>query len=189
MKRAVFLDRDGTIIEEFGYLTPASALSVYPWSIDAVRLLRRAGFAVVVVTNQGGVGRGLYTREFVEQTHQLLGARFAAAGAPIDAWHYCPHHPDALVDELRAPCACRKPAPGMMRDAAQQLDLVLTRSWVVGDMWRDIEMGQAAGARSVLVRTGHGRHQEQSWPAEIAPPTAVCDNLIEAVAAIVGHDA
>jgi D-glycero-D-manno-heptose 1,7-bisphosphate phosphatase len=188
MRRAVFLDRDGTIIEELGYLTPASRLAVYPWSIDAIRLLRRAGFAVVVVTNQGGIARGLYTREFVEQTHQLLGARFAAGGASIDAWLYCPHHPEALFDELRGPCPCRKPAAGMIRDAAQELDLGLTRSWVIGDMWRDIEMGRAAGVRTILVRSGSGRHQEQNWPTEVAPPTAVCDNLIAAVAAIVAHD-
>jgi D-glycero-D-manno-heptose 1,7-bisphosphate phosphatase len=186
MKRAVFLDRDGTIIEELGYLTPASALIVYPWSIDAVRLLKRAGFAVVVVTNQGGIGRGLYPRTFVDETHQRLGARFAAAGAPIDAWHYCPHHPEALFDELRGPCTCRKPAPGMMREAAQELDLALARSWVVGDMWRDIQMGHEAGARSILVRTGHGRKQETNWPADIALPTAVCDNLSAAAGAILG---
>ena len=182
MKPAVFLDRDGTILEEIGYLTPASQPSVYPWSIDAMRLLKHAGFAIVVVTNQGGVGRGLYTREFVEETHRALAAQFAAGGAEVDAWHYCPHHPDALVAGLAGPCACRKPEPGMVYDATRALDLDLARSWVVGDQWRDIQMGHVVGARTILVRTGHGRAQEARWPPEIAPATAICDNLAAAVA-------
>ena len=187
MQPAVFLDRDGTILEELGYLTPATTLAVYPWSIDAIRLLRRAGFAVVVVTNQGGIARGLYTREFVEETHRTLGARFAAAGAAVDAWRYCPHHPEPLVEGLGTPCACRKPEPGMVQDAALALDIDLARSWVIGDQWRDIQVGHAVGARSVLVRTGHGRAQETEWPVEIALPTAICDNLVGAVA-VVGED-
>lgn len=187
MRPAVFLDRDGTIVEEIGYLTPASQLMVYPWSVDAIRLLRRAGFAVVVVTNQGGIARGLYTRAFVEETHRTLGARFAAGDAAIDGWYYCPHHPEALIDDLRAPCACRKPKPGMACEAARDLDLDLARSWVVGDMWRDVQLGHAIGARSVLVRTGHGSQQEAEWPADITPPTAICENLAAAVSTIVAR--
>ena len=187
MTPAVFLDRDGTILEELGYLTPASQPRIYPWSIDAVRLLKRAGFAIVVVTNQGGIARGLYSSKFVEDTHQALAARFAAGGAPIDAWHYCPHHPEALTAEFMGPCACRKPEPGMVRDAARVLDLDLTRAWVIGDQWRDIQMGHAVGARTILVRSGHGRDQEAHWPRDIAAPTAICDNLIAAVAVVGGR--
>jgi D-glycero-D-manno-heptose 1,7-bisphosphate phosphatase len=189
MPPAVFLDRDGTILEELGYLTPDTQLLIYPWSMDAIRLLKRAGFAVVVVTNQGGVGRGLYTEDFVEETHRTLDARFAAAGAVVDAWCYCPHHPQALIDGLAIACECRKPAAGMARDAARDLDLDLTRSWVVGDQWRDIQMGHVVGARTILVRTGHGRAQELNWPPEIAQPTATADNLIAAVAIISGKTA
>lgn len=184
MRPAVFLDRDGTLIEDVGYLTPDSVLEVFPWSIDAVRLLKRAGYAVVVVTNQGGIGRGLYTGEFVEATHRALGDRLAAAGAAVDAWHYCPHHPESRDPRLAAPCACRKPAAGMVHDAARALGLDLARSWVIGDQWRDIQMGHLVGARTILVRTGHGRAQEATWPEGIRPPTMVCDNLIAAVAAI-----
>jgi D-glycero-D-manno-heptose 1,7-bisphosphate phosphatase len=185
MKPAVFLDRDGTMIDEFGYLTPASRPRIYPWSVDAVRLLKRAGFAIVVVTNQGGIARGLYSSAFVEETHRALASRFAAGGAAVDAWYYCPHHPDAPVEGLKGACACRKPEAGMAREAARTLDLDLARSWVIGDQRRDIQMGHALGARTILVRCGHGRAQEANWPAEIAAPTAICDNLIGAVAVIV----
>lgn len=185
MTRAVFLDRDGTIIEERGYLTPDSTLAVFPWSVDAIRLLNRAGYRVAVVTNQGGIGRRLYTREFVLETHATLARRFAAAGAVVDVWQYCPHHPQALIAELRQLCACRKPGVGMIDAAIRVLgDTDLTRSWVVGDQWRDVQLGHAIGGKSILVRSGHGTVQEQTWPVNIAPPTAICDNLMAAVAHI-----
>ena len=182
MSAAVFLDRDGTIVDERGYLTPAARLSVYPWSIDAIRLLKRAGFAVVVVTNQGGIARGLLTCDFVEQTHRKLADQFAAGGAVVDAWYYCPHHTSAVVERFSAPCECRKPKIGMMTEAARTLGLDLGQSWVVGDQWGDIRMAHAAGAASILVRTGHGRAQEAARPPEVAAPTTVCDNLIAAAA-------
>lgn len=186
MRRAVFLDRDGTLIEELGYLTPASDLRIFPWTMDALRLLKRAGFSTVVVTNQGGIARGLYTADFVELTHRQLGARFSAAGAAIDAWQYCPHHPEGVVQPFAAACRCRKPEIGMVTSAAQALGAFdLVASWVVGDQWRDIQLGHAIGARSLLVRSGHGAAQEASWPADIAPPTLVCDNLAAAAVAIV----
>jgi D-glycero-D-manno-heptose 1,7-bisphosphate phosphatase len=186
MRPAVFLDRDGTMIEERGYLTPSSQLVVYPWTTDAIRLLKRAGFAVVVVTNQGGIARGLYTCAFVEATHRRLGERFAAAGAMVDAWQYCPHHTEATIDAFRGPCRCRKPGPGMIEDAALGLGLDLARSWVIGDHWRDVQLAHATGGRGVLVRSGHGRGHEERWPADVAPAAAVCDNLIAAAAYILG---
>ena len=184
MRPAVFLDRDGTMLEELGYLTPSSQMIVFPWTVDAIRLLRRAGFAIVIVTNQGGIGRGLYSREFVERTHQQLAGLFDAADAHVDAWQYCPHHPEALTDDLRGPCSCRKPATGMVDAAVRALGLDVTRSWVVGDFWRDVQLGHAVGAKSVLVRSGHGNDILDNWPADVPQPHAVCDNLIAAAALI-----
>lgn len=184
MRPAVFLDRDGTILDELGYLTPDAHLSIYPWSLDAIRLLRRAGFAIAVVTNQGGIGRSLYTREFVEETHRKLDGRFRTAGAVVDGWYFCPHHAEALRPEFAGPCACRKPEPGMAHGAAKALGLDLKRSWVVGDQWRDIALGHAVGAQTVLVHTGHGRTQDANWPPDVQRPTMVCDTLIAAASAI-----
>jgi D-glycero-D-manno-heptose 1,7-bisphosphate phosphatase len=184
MKRAVFLDRDGTILDELGYLTPDSTIHVYPFSIDAVRLFSRAGFAVVVITNQGGIGLGLYDHAFVDRTHAGLSAQFAAGGATIDGWYYCPHHPEAVVPAFKMVCECRKPATGLVTAAARDLDIDLKASWVVGDQWRDIEVAHRTGARSVLVRTGYGRRLETNWPADVAKPTFIADNLAEAAARI-----
>jgi D-glycero-D-manno-heptose 1,7-bisphosphate phosphatase len=183
---AVFLDRDGTILDELGYVTPDSALHLYPYSLDAIRVLSTSGFAVVVITNQGGVGLGLYDEAFVDRTHAALDARIAAAGGRVAGWYYCPHHPEAVIPSFKCVCECRKPATGLVSRAAQELGIDFARSWVVGDQWRDIEVAHRTGARSILVRTGYGARLEHAWPADIARPTLVADNLIAAAAQIVG---
>jgi D-glycero-D-manno-heptose 1,7-bisphosphate phosphatase len=180
----VFVDRDGTVLDETGYVTPATMVRVYPYSIDAIRLLVRGGFAVVVVTNQGAIGLGLCDRAFVERTHASLAARFDAGGARVAGWYYCPHHPDAIVAGLDGPCECRKPRPGLVAAGLRDLHLDPAASWVVGDQWRDIELAHRVGARSVLVRTGYGRRTEAHWPETSAPPTFVAENLIAAAGRI-----
>ena len=157
MTPAVFLDRDGTLIEESGYLDRLDRLAIYPFTVDAVRLLNRAGFAVIVVSNQSGIGRGLVRESFVVEAHAHISACLKAGGATLDAFYYCPHHPDATVAAFRERCACRKPAAGMLTTAASEHDLDLARSFVVGDRWGDVGAARAAGAKGVLVRTGYGR--------------------------------
>lgn len=174
MRPAVFLDRDGTLIEEVGYLDRLDRLQLFPYSIDAVRLLNRAGFAVVVVTNQAGIARGIVRESFVHEAHRAITDRLAAGGARIDAFYYCPHHPDGTVPELRKACDCRKPGPGLLRRAASELDLDLSRSFAVGDRVHDAQAALAVGARGVLVRTGHGASDATS-------EHTVTDNLIAAV--------
>ena len=181
MKPAVFLDRDGTLVEESGYLDRLERLVFYPYSVDAVRALNRGGFAVVVVTNQAGIARGIVDESFVAEAHRHISERLAAGGARIDGFYYCPHHPEGAKPALRVRCDCRKPQPGMLKRAASDLDLDLSRSFAVGDRWHDVEAGQAAGARAVLVRTGLGRAEEQR-PNPAVTPDQVTDNLIEAVA-------
>jgi D-glycero-D-manno-heptose 1,7-bisphosphate phosphatase len=180
---AVFLDRDGTINEDVGYLTDLAELHIYPFAPDAIRLLRRAGYAIVVVTNQGGIARGVLSESLVQQTHQQMAERLTRAGAFVDAWYYCPHHPESVVPGLSTPCACRKPGTAMPLAAAERLGLDLSRSWVIGDHWRDVQMGHGVGARAVLLRTGHGRDQEGARP-DGQQVEAICDNLIAATAFI-----
>jgi D-glycero-D-manno-heptose 1,7-bisphosphate phosphatase len=186
MTAAVFLDRDGTILDEAGYLDRLERLVFFPFAIDAVRLLNRGGFRVIVVTNQSGVGRGMYEEEFVGRAHDLMATKLAAGGAHVDGFYYCPHHPAAEVEKYRRECECRKPGAGMLRQAAADLDLDLSRSFSIGDKWSDVEAGQAAGAQGILVRTGYGRSSEKAPPPGAAP-AAIVDDLISAAVWILRH--
>jgi len=176
---AVFLDRDGTLIEDVGYLDVIERLALFPWSVDSIRALNRAGLPVVIVTNQSGVARRYVTEAFVEATHRTLDRLLAAGGARVDAYYYCPHHPDGTVAEYRRHCDCRKPGRRLVDRAARDLGLDPERSFVVGDKWLDIGLARAVGARAILVRTGSGAVEERRPPAGVAAD-AVVDNLAAA---------
>ena len=181
LRRAVFLDRDGTIIEEAGYLDRLDRLIFFPYSIDAIRALHDGGFAVVVVTNQAGIARGIVDEAFVATAHAHIAERVRAGGGRIEAFYYCPHHEDGTIAEYRRACDCRKPQPGLLRRAAADLGLDLARSFAVGDRWHDAAAGHAAGTRGVLVRTGLGRRDETDVAARV-PQAAVVDDLAAAAA-------
>src|SRR5262249_45782922 len=158
MRRAVFLDRDGTLVEEAGYLDRLERLVFFPYTVDAVRVLNRAGFAVVVITNQAGIARGIVREAFVAEAHSHIADTLAAGGARVDGFYYCPHYPDGVLEQYRKACDCRKPQPGLLRRAGTDLDLDLARSFVVGDRWHD----RAAGAPG---RAGGGLGSDGSRPA------------------------
>ena len=180
MNPAVFLDRDGTLIEERGYLDRLDLLTVFPWTADALRLLNRAGFATVVITNQAAVARGIIGEPFLEDVHRELSARLARGGGVIDRYYYCPHLVDAKVEQYRQACRCRKPEAGMIERACREMGLDAGRSVMVGDRWLDVACGRSAGTRTVLVRTGHGAHEADVPPDGFAAD-AILDNLMEAV--------
>jgi D-glycero-D-manno-heptose 1,7-bisphosphate phosphatase len=175
----VFLDRDGTLVEEAGYLDRLERLVFFPYTVDAVRALNVAGFAVVVVTNQAGIARGIVREAFIGEAHEHISRRLAAGGAHVDGYYYCPHHPDASIEAFRKQCDCRKPGTGMFTQAAKELDLDLSSSFAVGDRWHDLQAGHAVGARTILVRTGYGR-SEEACPKDGFTPDTVVDNVIEA---------
>ena len=179
MTPAVFLDRDGTLIDDPDYLDHLDQIAIYPWTADALRLLRRAGFALVVITNQSGVGRGLYTEAFVGEVHARLDAELARGGASIDGWFHCPHHQASNDPRYRLACECRKPKPGLVHRAAAALDLDLSRSVVVGDRWSDIGLARAVGAAAILVETGAGVRQARR-PVDGLRADAVLPSLAEA---------
>jgi D-glycero-D-manno-heptose 1,7-bisphosphate phosphatase len=178
--RAVFLDRDGTLIEDVGYLDRVGRLRLFPWSVDAVRLLNRAGLEVIVVTNQAGVARGVIEEQVVCDLHAHISGLFEAGGARLDAWYYCPHLPESTIERYRVACACRKPGPGMIRRAEQERGIDAARSFVVGDRWLDVELGHGVGATSLMVRTGYGA-TEALRPRPGVAVAAVVSNLMEAV--------
>jgi D-glycero-D-manno-heptose 1,7-bisphosphate phosphatase len=175
----VFLDRDGTLIEEVGYLDRIDRLHLFPETVDALRVLQRAGLRVIIVTNQSGIAQGLFTESFVRDLHDHLSQRLALGGVRLDGIYYCPHHPEAKLAAYRATCECRKPASGLLRQAARDLDLDLAQSYMIGDRWRDLLAGQASGTTGVLVRTGYGETEAQHPPAG-ARAEAVVDNLAAA---------
>ena len=177
---AIFLDRDGTLNQPVGFINHVSLFRLYPWTTEAVRLINQSGFAAVVVTNQSGVARGLYSEELVEEVHARLREMLAESGAHLDAVYYCPH------ESSGSECDCRKPKPGMLRRAERELGIDLSRSYVVGDSPSDLETARGVGARSALVLTGYGRGNYEKLRDESRRlPDIVAPNLYSAVMDIV----
>ncbi len=181
-RRAFFLDRDGTVADEVGYVNHISRFRLYPWSTEAIRRIHQAGFAAVVVSNQAGVARGYFPEELIAQVNDRMQEELAATGAPLDGVYYCPHHPDVGPPPYRQKCRCRKPLPGMIEAAVRDLSLQLEGSVVVGDRYSDVAMAHRLGLRAALVLSGYGRgeyeYQRGHWPR---PPDWVAENLLEAV--------
>ncbi|HEX9020654.1 MAG TPA: HAD family hydrolase [Nitrospirota bacterium] len=182
MKRAVFLDRDGTVNEEVGYLSDLGKLRLIPGAGAAIRRLNEAGLTVVLVTNQSGVARGYFPESFVHETHALLADMLKEEGARLDGIYFCPHHPTAGDSGYTVACDCRKPGTGLIDRAARDLALDIRNSYVVGDKWSDVELGQRAGAHTVLVRTGFAHNDPGNVrPAHVSAPDFIAHTLVEAV--------
>jgi D-glycero-D-manno-heptose 1,7-bisphosphate phosphatase len=179
VNRAVFLDRDGTLIEEVGYLDRVDRLRLFPETVDALRALQRAGLRLIIATNQSGIAQGLFTETFVRDLHDDLTQRLAQGGVRLDGIYYCPHHPEAKLAAYRTQCDCRKPGAGLLRQAARDLDLDLARSYMIGDRWRDLRAGMACGGAGVLVRTGYGETEARHPPKGVHADVVV-DNLAAA---------
>jgi D-glycero-D-manno-heptose 1,7-bisphosphate phosphatase len=186
MKPAIFMDRDGTLSHEVGYVNHLSRFRLFPYAVDAVRLINASGFLAVVVTNQAGVARGYFPESLVHEVHAALRTAMDEGGARLDGLYVCVHHPSVGEPPYRQDCDCRKPRPGLLRRAKADLDIDLRRSWVVGDRLNDLEVAWNAGARAALVRSGYGQgelaHHAGAWPRQ---PDLVADHLLEAVQRIV----
>lgn len=184
MRRAVFLDRDGTIIQEVGYLNQPHQVELLPGAAEAIVRWNRGNVPVVVVTNQAGVARGFFPESRVNDVHRRLDELLGVRGAHIDAYYYCPHHPTAGKWPYRCVCSCRKPAAGMLFNAARELNLDLRASIMVGDKYSDLVAGVTAGCRAVLVRTGYGAQTEATWSVDEGFTPTVVDGLSEISVAI-----
>lgn len=181
-RRAVFIDRDGTISEEVGYVNHPTRYRVFPFAAEAIRLLNDAGWLAILVTNQAGVARGYFAEEMIGKVHSILTEELASGGARLNAIYYCPHHPTVGEPPYRLDCDCRKPKPGLIRRAAAEFQIDLDRSWMIGDRYSDTELARRAGVRAAYVLSGYGRgeweHQRAAWPYQ---PDIVAENLLEAV--------
>jgi D-glycero-D-manno-heptose 1,7-bisphosphate phosphatase len=185
MKPAVFLDRDGTLSEEVGYVDHPSRFHLFPYSIEAIKLLNDSDVLAIVVTNQSGVARGYFPEEMVNAIYERLQRTLHEANAKLDAMYYCAHHPTLGEPPYRVDCECRKPKAGLIHSACNSFDIDLAKSWIIGDRYRDVETGHNAGMRSALVMTGYGRGEweedRNSWKQQ---PELVCENVLEAVKSI-----
>lgn len=183
MKRpAVFIDRDGTISEEVGYVNHPSRFRLFPFAAEAIKTLNENGWLAIVVTNQAGVARGYFSEDLIGNVHDQLRRELQLGSAQLDAIYYCAHHPSLGEPPYRLDCDCRKPKTGLIERAASDFEIDLDASWMAGDRYGDVELARNAGLKSAFVLSGYGRgeweYQRHLWKHK---PDIVCENLLEAV--------
>jgi D-glycero-D-manno-heptose 1,7-bisphosphate phosphatase len=159
VNRAIFLDKDGTLIEDVPYNVDPALIRLMPGALQGLRVLQSAGYRLIVISNQAGVARGYFPECALEGVERTLRELLAAGGVRLDGFYYCPHHPEGTVPEYAVACHCRKPAPGMVLRAAGDHQVDLEQSWFIGDILHDVEAGRAAGCRTVLIDNNH----ETEW--------------------------
>ncbi|MFA4858584.1 MAG: D-glycero-beta-D-manno-heptose 1,7-bisphosphate 7-phosphatase [Candidatus Margulisiibacteriota bacterium] len=180
MHKAVFLDKDGTINKDVGYLDHHTKLKVFPYSAKAIKMLNAAGYKVIVVSNQSGIARGFLTEGALQAIDKKLSKEILSGGGIIDAIYYCPHHPEHGIHPYKRNCECRKPATGMLKQAQKRFDLDLSQCYMIGDKLSDIEMGFNAGIKSILVKTGYGAEVANNPALAKLKPSFVGENLLTA---------
>ncbi len=182
MQKAVFLDRDGTIIEDVGYISECNQVRFFPKADEAIRLLNEHSFKVIVISNQAGVARGYFTEERVREVNKHIQESLVKQGAAVDRFYYCPHHVDGIVEEYKKECYCRKPNPGMIEAAVREFDIDLKKSFLIGDKPSDVEAGCRTGCRTVLLaQEAPPSHDAGITPDYIAP------DLYQAVEWVLNH--
>ena len=183
-KAAVFLDKDGTLVEDVPYNVDPNRMRLAPGAVEGLRLLHDAGYPLIVISNQSGVARGYFAADTLAAVEARLRGLLMAVGVPLAGFYYCPHHPDGAVPEFAIVCDCRKPAPGLIVRAAREHRIELARSWFVGDILHDVEAGRRAGCRTVLIDNGN----ETEWVLSAwRRPHHIARDLAQAAAIIVGN--
>jgi D-glycero-D-manno-heptose 1,7-bisphosphate phosphatase len=189
LKPAVFIDRDGTINVDGGYINHPDRFIIYPFAAHAVRLLNLYGFLCVIVTNQSGIGKGFYDLLVMQNINAKMLGYFEREGARIDGIYFCPHDPEAKIPEYRVDCDCRKPKTGMLKMAAAELPIDVKRTYMVGDKYSDIKTGFNFGSTTIMVNTGYGLGERQlygeSWERQ---PDWMAENLLEAAKFIIKNN-
>jgi D-glycero-D-manno-heptose 1,7-bisphosphate phosphatase len=181
--KAVFLDRDGTIIEDTGYISTPAQIKFIPGSIAAIKKLNQAGYKVIVITNQSGVARGLFSEDMLQSIDKVIHRHILNGHAHVDGFYYCPHHPEHGVYPYKQKCGCRKPEIGMIEKAVKEHQIELESSFLVGDHSGDIAAGKKAGVQTIFVLTGHGTEEKAKLPAK---PDHTAADLAAAVEYILG---
>ena len=177
-EKGIFMDRDGTVSEEVGYMYHAGLYKPFPWTGEAVRKINQSGYKAVLITNQAGVGRGYFPESMVHEVHDVLSAELDRWSAHLDGIYYCPHSPETQ-------CDCRKPKPGMILRASEEMNIELAESYMIGDRFVDVLAAHGAGVKSVLLRSGDGMIElEKHGNSSPLQPHFIADNLLHAVEAI-----
>jgi len=180
MQKAVFLDRDGTLNEEMGYINHASRFKIFDFTFNAIRILNNSGYLVFVITNQSGLARGYFDERLLSEIHGQLISNAEKEKAFIEKIYFCPHHKDGIVSKYKVECDCRKPKPGMLLKAREEYNLSLENSYMIGDRYKDIEFGQNYGLKTIMVMSGYGlgefTFQKESWQHH---PDFICKNLLD----------
>jgi D-glycero-D-manno-heptose 1,7-bisphosphate phosphatase len=186
MEKAIFLDKDGTLLEDVPYNVDPTRIKLMPGAVEGLQKFYQAGYRLVVISNQSGVAKGYFPEATLLGVRTKLEALLAEIGVSLSGFYYCPHFPGAKIAKYARDCICRKPAPGLILQAARSLKLDLSRSWFIGDILNDVEAGNRAGCRTVLLDNGH----ETEWlSGEYRQPFYVAANLAEAAALIVSSEA
>ncbi|RMD87679.1 MAG: HAD family hydrolase [Calditrichaeota bacterium] len=186
MQKAVFLDRDGTIIEEMGYINHFSRIRILPGVVEAIQLFKEADYKIVVITNQAGVARGYFTEQRLKEMHAYMLELFKERKAEIDRLYYCPHHPEGKVKAYAKTCSCRKPNTGMIDQAVSDLNIDLQQSYIIGDRETDIQLAVRLKMKGIFLLTGYGVGDYVSDPAVVkAEQCLVFNDLLQAAQTIV----
>jgi D-glycero-D-manno-heptose 1,7-bisphosphate phosphatase len=185
MRPAVFIDRDGTINEQMGYINHPSRFVILPGVPEAVGLLNRNNYLVIIISNQSGVARGYFPIALVHKVHDLLKAELKEKGGTVDGIYFCPHHPQGIVPEYRLDCNCRKPKTGLVVQARKSFDIDMSKSFVVGDRYLDIELANQLNVKGILVKTGYGRGEIEHILPGKQKPTYIAEDLLHAAKWIV----
>ncbi|MCB0282767.1 MAG: HAD family hydrolase [Calditrichae bacterium] len=185
MNKAVFLDRDGTINEEMGYINHISRFKIFDYFFPALKILKDLGYKVIIITNQSGIARGYFSESLVKEIHSSLKLEAQNKGTEIDGIYYCPHHKDGIIEKYSIECTCRKPKPGLILKAKQEHDINFSESFMIGDRYKDMEFAFKNGLKTIMVMTGYGigeyTYQKNTWPQL---PDYICENILQAAETI-----
>ncbi len=182
LKPVVFLDRDGTINYDAGYINHVDNFIIYPYAAQAIRMLNEKGFLVIIITNQSGLARGFFNENTLEEIHSYMISQLRKKGAEIDGIYFCPHDPNAKIEKYKSVCSCRKPETGLVDQALKDFNIDKNNMYFIGDKHSDIMAGYTSGCKTIMVKTGYGKgdliHKSKSWKVK---PDMVADTLLHAV--------
>jgi len=186
--KAVFIDRDGCLIKEYGYISTLSKIQFFKNSIKALKLLKQNKYKIIVVTNQSGVAYGYFPESFVREAHRYIAQKLKKSGLKIDGFYYCPHHKNAKIEKYKKNCKCRKPNTGMIIKAQKKFNIDLKKSYTMGDKLTDVKLGHNAGMKGILVLTGFGRWQRTLINKEKIIPDYIAKDFLYAVKWIIKNN-